>query len=180
MQIKSITKVGKRKVYDLSVSEVQHYVLKNGVVTHNTGVYYSANTIFIVGRQQEKEGTDVIGYNFIINVDKSRYVKEKSKIPVAVTYSGGISKWGGLMDMALESGHVIKPKNGWYQRVDMETGEIGAKSYRLKDTQTSDFWNPILVCKKFNEFIETKYKLPTEFMVHEDEAEELMGTLEDE
>jgi hypothetical protein len=41
MKIQSIRPVGPMPVYDLSIdSEVydeQHYVLKNGVVTHNTG-----------------------------------------------------------------------------------------------------------------------------------------------
>ena len=84
------------------------------IVGGGTGSYYSADNIFIIGRQQEKEGTEVVGYNFIINVEKSRYVKEKSKIPVSVSFDGGISKWSGLLDIALESGHVIKPSNGWY------------------------------------------------------------------
>ncbi len=49
------------------------------VVSGGTGIYYSADNIFILGRQQEKDGKDVVGYNFIINVEKSRFVKEKSK-----------------------------------------------------------------------------------------------------
>ena len=71
------------------------------IVSGGTGVYYSADNIFILGRQQEKEGTDVVGYNFIINVEKSRYVKEKSKIPISVTFDGGISKWSGLLEMEI-------------------------------------------------------------------------------
>lgn len=127
------------------------------VVSGGTGIYYSADNIFIIGRQQEKDGKDVTGYNFIINVEKSRFVKEKSKIPIEVSWDKGISKWSGLMDMALESGHVIKPKVGWFQKVDMETGEIFDKSYRMADTYEFSFWHPILQCKKFNEFIEKKY-----------------------
>ena len=106
------------------------------IVGGGTGSYYSADNIFIIGRQQEKEGTEVVGYNFIINVEKSRYVKEKSKIPVSVSFDGGISKWSGLLDIALESGHVIKPSNGWYSKVDKETGEVEDKKYRIKDTET--------------------------------------------
>src|SRR6056300_468593 len=93
------------------------------IVGGGTGSYYSADNIFILGRQQSKDGNELDGYNFIINVEKSRYVKEKSKIPVSVKFDGGISKWSGLLDLALESGHVIKPSNGWYQKVDVETGE---------------------------------------------------------
>ena len=129
------------------------------IVGGGTGSYYSADNIFIIGRQQEKEGTDVIGYNFIINVEKSRYVKEKSKIPVTVSFDGGISRWSGLLDLALESGHVIKPSNGWYSKVDTESGVIEDKKYRIKETDTKEFWLPILKQKSFREFIENKYRI---------------------
>ena len=129
------------------------------IVGGGTGSYYSADNIFILGRQQEKEGTEIVGYNFIINVEKSRYVKEKSKIPVSVSYNGGISTWSGLLDVALESGHVVKPSNGWYSKVNKETGEIEDKKYRLKDTDTREFWLPIVTSKSFNEFVNKKYQV---------------------
>ena len=129
------------------------------IVGGGTGSYYSADNIFIIGRQQEKEGTDVIGYNFIINVEKSRYVKEKSKIPVTVSFDGGISKWSGLLDLALESKHVVKPTNGWYSKVDTETGVIEEKKYRIKDTDTKEFWMPIIKDKAFQKFVEDKYRV---------------------
>jgi RecA/RadA recombinase len=129
------------------------------VVGGGTGSYYSADNIFILGRQQEKEGTEVVGYNFIINVEKSRYVKEKSKIPVSVSFDGGISKWSGLLDIAIESGHVVKPSNGWYSKVDVATGEIEEKKYRLKDTDTKEFWLPILTNKTFNEWVKNRYSI---------------------
>ena len=144
------------------------------VVSGGTGIYYSADNIFIIGRQQEKDGKDVTGYNFIINVEKSRFVKEKSKIPIEVSWDRGISKWSGLMDMALESGHVIKPKVGWFQKVDMETGEILDKNYRMADTYEFSFWHPILQCSKFNEFIEKKYAVAAgSIMQSEDHIEDL-------
>ena len=127
------------------------------VVGGGTGSYYSADNIFILGRQQEKDGTEVVGYNFIINVEKSRYVKEKSKIPVTVAFEGGISKWSGLLDIALESGHVVKPTVGWYSKVNTETGEVEDKKYRIKDTDTKDFWLPILKDSSFQDFVENKY-----------------------
>jgi RecA/RadA recombinase len=129
------------------------------IVGGGTGSYYSADNIFIIGRQQEKEGTEVVGYNFIINVEKSRYVKEKSKIPVTVSFDGGISKWSGLLDLALESKHVVKPTNGWYSKVDVATGEVEDKKYRIKDTDTKEFWLSILKDKTFQQFIEDKYRV---------------------
>ena len=128
------------------------------VVGGGTGSYYSADNIFILGRQQEKEGTEIVGYNFIINVEKSRYVKEKSKIPVTVAYEGGLNKYSGLMDIALEGGFVQKPSNGWYAKVDQETGEIGDKK-RLADTMTAEFWDEILESDKFKEYVRKKYEI---------------------
>ena len=129
------------------------------VVGGGTGSYYAADNIFIIGRQQEKEGTDVIGYNFIINVEKSRYVREKSKIAVNVRHDGGISRWSGLLDMALESGHVIKPSNGWYTRVDKTTGEIEDKKWRIKDTDTKEFWLPIITASSFQTWVKDTYQV---------------------
>jgi len=139
------------------------------VVGGGTGSYYSADNIFIIGRQQEKEGQEVIGYNFIINVEKSRYVKEKSKIPVTVSFTGGISKWSGLLDIALDSGHVVKPTNGWYSKVDLETGEVEDKKYRLKDTDNKDFWMPLLSQKSFREFIQNQYQVANANIIQEEE-----------
>ena len=129
------------------------------IVGGGTGSYYSADNIYIIGRQQEKEGTEVVGYNFIINVEKSRHVKEKSKIPVTVSFDGGISKWSGLLDLSLESGHVLKPSNGWYSKVNVETGEVEEKKYREKDTNNKDFWNSILESKSFQDFVKNKYQV---------------------
>jgi RecA/RadA recombinase len=148
------------------------------IVGGGTGSYYSADNIFILGRQQEKDGTELTGYNFIINVEKSRYVKEKSKIPVSVSFDGGLSKWSGLLDVALESGHVIKPSNGWYQKVDVDTGEMDDKKYRIKDTDTKDFWMPILLSKSFNDFVKNKYSLAMGDMIKADELDKALEELD--
>jgi RecA/RadA recombinase len=148
------------------------------IVGGGTGSYYSADNIFILGRQQEKEGTEVVGYNFIINVEKSRYVKEKSKIPVSVSFDGGISKWSGLLDVALESGHVVKPSNGWYSQVNQETGEVDDKKYRLKDTDTKEFWMPLLTQKSFYDYIKNKYSIGQSDMVQSDDLDKALEELE--
>jgi hypothetical protein len=149
------------------------------IVGGGTGSYYSADNIFILGRQQDKEGTEVVGYHFIINVEKSRYVREKSKIPVSVSFDGGISRWSGLLDIALESGHVIKPTNGWYQKVDKETGELDEKKYRIKDTDTKEFWMPILMQKSFIEFVKNKYSVSTEAILKDEDISKELELIDD-
>jgi RecA/RadA recombinase len=141
------------------------------IVGGGTGSYYSADNIFIIGRQQEKDGTEVVGYNFIINVEKSRYVREKSKIPITVSFEGGIQKFSGLLDVAMEGKFVAKPSPGWYAKVNQSTGEIGDK-VRFDVTQTEAFWKDILSNESFKEYVSKKYEisygsiLQTEELVH--------------
>jgi len=136
------------------------------IVSGGTGVYYSADNIYIIGRQQDKDGSELIGYSFIINVEKSRYVKEKSKIAIDVSFEGGISRWSGLLDVALEGGFVTKPSNGWYQRKGDEA------KYRLKDTMTKDFWLPILKKQEFSDFVSSKYQISSSDLIGSDLSEE--------
>ena len=128
------------------------------VVSGGTGIYYSADAIWIIGRQQDKVGTEIQGYHFIINIEKSRYVKEKSKIPISVSYEGGIVRWSGLMQVAEDGGYIRKPKTGWYEAVDPTTGEIiSEKLMRAKEiTNNSEFWQKMLNSTNFGEYIKNK------------------------
>jgi RecA/RadA recombinase len=169
---------------DIPLVVVNHTYMEIGmfpkaIVGGGTGAMYSADNVYILGRQQEKEGTEIVGYNFIINVEKSRYVKEKSKIPVSVSFDGGLSKWSGLLDLALESKHVVKPSNGWYAKCNPETGEVEDKKYRIKETDSKDFWLPILTSKSFYDFIKSKYSIgQSGQMMQEDELDKALEELE--
>ena len=144
----------------------------NAVVSGGTGIYYSADTIWILGRQQDKDGTEIKGYHFIINVEKSRYVKEKSKIPVSVSFEGGIQRYSGLLDVALAGGFVGKPSNGWYQKLDRETGEFLDGKVREKDTLCEEFWTDILNNPSFQQYIIDHYQVGSGKMYQEEQPEE--------
>lgn len=129
------------------------------IVGGGTGIYYSADNIWILGRQQDKQGTEIKGYRFIINVEKSRYVKEKSKIPITVSWEGGVHAYSGLLDVALAGGYVAKPSNGWYSRVDRDTGELVDGKVREKETLEETFWKPIFDNTDFAEFLKSQYSI---------------------
>lgn len=135
------------------------------VVSGGTGIYYSADNIWILGRQQEKVGTEIKGYHFIINVEKSRFVKEKSRIPISVTWEGGIETYSGLLEAALDGGFVVKPSNGWYSRVDTTTGVIEDKKVRAKETLTKEFWDVVFETTDFKAFLKTKYEIGHKDMI---------------
>jgi RecA/RadA recombinase len=148
---------------DIPLLAVNHTYQEMGlfpkaIVSGGTGIYYSADNIWIIGRQQEKKGTEITGYHFVINVEKSRYVKEKSKIPITVSWDGGVRSYSGLLDVALAGGYVTKPSNGWYAATNMETGEVGSK-VRYDQTLEAEFWQPIFEDTDFKEFIKKQYSI---------------------
>ena len=149
---------------NISMIAINHTYKEQGlfprdIVSGGTGIYYSSDNIWIVGRRQNKKGTDIIGYDFVINVEKSRFVKEKSKVPISVTWEGGISQYSGLLDVALAGGYVQKPNVGWYCRVDRETGELVQPKVREKDTLTEEFWDPIFTGTDFKKFVKAHYSI---------------------
>lgn len=146
------------RIKDIPMVVVNHTYKEIGmypkdIMSGGTGVLYSADTVWIIGRQQEKDGNELTGYNFVINVEKSRFVREKSKLPVTVSFDGGIQPYSGLLDLAIEGEFVNNPLAGWYQK-----GKKAAK-VRFDDTQTDAFWKDILDDPKFQEFVRKKYEV---------------------
>ena len=152
LSMKDIPFIGIAHTYDTQE------MFSKKVVSGGTGLYYSADDIWILGRRQNKEGTSIVGYDFVINVDKSRYVREKSIIPISVTWEGGVDAYSGLLDVALAGQFVVKPSNGWYSKVDQETGEVEEKKYRAKEL-TAEFWSDILASNDFKDFVEENFKI---------------------
>ena len=151
------------------------------IVSGGTGAYYSADAIWIIGRQQEKVDKEIKGYHFIINIEKSRHVREKAKIPVSVTFEGGISKWSGLMEVAEAGGYVVKPKVGWYEAVDPSTGEVLCdKMMRAKEiVDNKEFWLMMLEKTDLATFIKEKYTMATKSLLEDDSQVPDMETIAD-
>jgi RecA/RadA recombinase len=150
------------------------------IVSGGTGAYYSSDAIWIIGRQQEKDGTEIAGYNFVINIEKSRHVREKSKIPIMVTFEGGIMKWSGLLEVAEKGGFIRKPKVGWYEPVDPATGEVlSDKLMRAKEiVNNGEFWNMMFNKTELATYIKMQYSMGTRSLMNEDE--QVVETVDEE
>ena len=151
------------------------------IVSGGTGAYYSADAIWIIGRQQEKVDKEIKGYHFIINIEKSRHVREKAKIPVTVTFEGGISKWSGLMDVAEAGGYIVKPKVGWYEAVDPKTGEVKCdKMMRAKEiVDNKEFWLMMFKETDLATYIRDSYTMATKSLIDDDSQVPNLETITD-
>jgi len=148
------------------------------VIPGGSAVTYASNQIFVIGKSQEKDGTEIIGYNFTINIEKSRFVREKSKLPFLVTYENGISKYSGLLDIAIELSRVIKPSNGWYSRVD-DDGVVEDKKWRAKDTGTREFWDMLLNSDSFKKSVKNRFQLGAASLSNDDPEGEVEDAIDD-
>ena len=160
---------------DIPMAVINHTYKEIGlypkdIVGGGTGSYYGSDNIWILGRQQDKDADGISGYHFVINVEKSRYVREKSKIPITVSFEGGINRWSGLLDVAIDGGYIVKPKAGWYATVDKETGEVRQPSMRAGDiVDNKKFWMDMFSNTDFAKYIEQKYKMATGAIMESDD-----------
>jgi RecA/RadA recombinase len=145
------------------------------IVGGGQGPMLASDNVWVLGKQQDKDGTELLGYNFIINVEKSRYVKEKSKIAINVKFNGGIYRWSGLLEMATEAGY-IKQSGAWYQTVDFSTGELIEKKIRQSDIGDS-FYEELIKQEGFKLWVRNRYKLAQVKMLSEKEIEEAFDDL---
>lgn len=173
MKIKNIKKIEKQPVYDISVEEAEHYILENGVVSHNTGTIYSSNNIFIIGKRQDKVAGELQGNEFVINIDKSRFVREKEKISITVSFKNGIMKWSGLFDVALEGGYIQCPAKGWYIAHDPKTKtDLIENKIRRSDTDKKSFWDMVFEKTDFKDYIKSRYMVSSNALLNEQETED--------
>lgn len=143
------------------------------IISGGTGIQYSSDWALIVGRRQVKDDAtkEMLGYDFILNSDKSRFIKEKSALVYAATYEQGVDPYGGLLDVALLTGHVTKPKKGWFTRPNVEND----KNWRRKESSCDEFWTPILEDPTFDEEVGKLYLLNSDTKTIDSDILEAIG-----
>lgn len=129
------------------------------IMSGGTGGKYSANQIIFISKSQEKDGKELLGYNFKLIAEKSRYVREKSVIPLQVTFENGIQRWSGMFDLAKELNWITMPKSGWYQVCNPHTGEVIRENCRAKElVNNTEFWEK-LISMGFNDDVKKRFQL---------------------
>lgn len=154
LQIKKIPLIAINSSYDSMTSVYEEKTIKGG-----KQVMLSSDVILMVTRSQVKDEKELKGWNFNYTCHKSRFVKEKAKFSLLVTYDGGIDQNSGLFDLAMEAGFLKSEKQGFYLfNID---GMIDGKSYRRKDIEAnySQFFDKLIKNEEFNKFTKQKYAL---------------------
>jgi RecA/RadA recombinase len=139
LQILGIPFVGINHVYKSTGTFVPTDIVGGG-----SGVQLAADNIWVIGRSQEKEGSQdtkkLVGYEFTINVYKSRFVKEKSRLPITVHWKTGIHRYSGLADLALKFGVITSDKDGKTTTLSCKSTTVPEKN----NDMNKDFWETVL------------------------------------
>lgn len=148
------------------------------VIGGGTAPMYFSNQVFIITKSKDQSGEGakkvLNGFDFTIKVVKSRFVREDSKLSFNVSFENGINKWSAMHDLAILSGDVVSPKQGYYDLVDTDTGEILTdKPVRgQKGTECAEILGVVMKRAKFREFVRNRFKLGQGLFVQEDTSED--------
>lgn len=117
-------------VHDIAVQDAHHYILENGVVSHNSyvpqqilsgggGIQYASDSIVFLSKSKDKEGTEVVGNIMKGRMFKSRLSRENKVAEMRLSYDTGLDRYFGLLEMAEEAGMVKRVGN----RYEFPNGE---------------------------------------------------------
>lgn len=129
--IKSITKKAERvQVYDIEVADVHHYLLKNGIASHNsigagpyagntvgggTGSVYMSSIIVELSKAQDKDGDEVVGAWISAKSVKNRFARERQKVKMNIKFGTGLKRYSGLFEFLYDEEQKLTRKGNYYQ-----------------------------------------------------------------
>lgn len=125
----------------------------------------SSDAVWFVSRAMDQDKDkesgkkELKGWFFTYKALKSRFVKEKSKFEVHVTYDGGIDFSSGILELAIEGG-FIKQSGSWYEFDDRLKGDDFQKKF-MRSQMTKEHFNRVLEDPEFDVFTREKYMVQT-------------------
>lgn len=131
------------------------------VVSGGTGLQYSPDNVIVISRSQEKDEDDVLaGWRFNMLAEKTRFIKEKTKFSVTVTYDEGIHKYSGLKDLLLMFFEVeeirINRKKGY--RLTLNNGKVLESADEFID-RDEVFWETVFAGTDFKKLVEAELRM---------------------
>jgi len=115
-----------------------------------SGLKYAASSIIYLSKRKEKEGSEVIGNIIHCKNYKSRITKENAMIDVKLTYTTGLDKHYGLLELAEECG-IFKKVSTRYETPG------GTKMYGKQILNDPEKYFTKEVLEKIDEYAKNKF-----------------------
>lgn len=110
----------KTTVYDIAVQDAHHYILENGIVSHNSygtpqelsgggGVKYASDSILMIRKSKDYDEKlkETVGVFIKGRMYKSRLSRENQDASMRLSYATGLDRYYGLFDFCLENDVVV-------------------------------------------------------------------------
>lgn len=123
------TESGQQTVHDICVPGPHHYILADGIVSHNSGFIYASSIVVAMRKLKLKEDADgnkvseVRGIRSACKVVKTRYAKPFESIKIDIPWEHGMNPISGLFDL-FEGAGVLKKEGNRYAYTVKSTGEV--------------------------------------------------------
>jgi hypothetical protein len=150
MKILSIKKVEKEPVFDFTVKDAHHYILENGVITHNSGLEYAASTIVFLSKKKEKLNDEVVGNIVKCRLQKSRLTIADKVVETLLRYDSGVDKYYGLLDIGIKAG-VFKKVSTRYELPD------GTKAFEKNILESPEKYYTKDILDKIDEYCKKEF-----------------------
>ena len=112
-----LAKIGVPLLVTNHVYDVVGAYIPTKEMSGGSGLKYTASTIVYLSKKKDKDGTEVIGNIIKAKLQKSRFTKENSFVEIKLTYSKGLDRYYGLLDIA-EKYEIIKKVSTRYELPD--------------------------------------------------------------
>jgi RecA/RadA recombinase len=112
-----LAKIGVPLLVTNHVYDVVGAYIPTKEMSGGSGLKYTASTIVYLSKKKDKDGTEVVGNIIRAKLQKSRFTKENSSVEVKVTYSTGLDRYYGLLEIA-EKYEIIKKVSTRYELPD--------------------------------------------------------------
>lgn len=123
------------------------------------GLKYAASTIVFLTKSKDRDGKDVIGNIIKCKLEKSRFTREQSMVETKLSFTKGLDRYHGLIDLAIEAG-IWTSQGG---RIELQDGR---KLFGKNIMQDPEKYFTDDIMKTIDEYAKGKYQFG-----HEDDVE---------
>jgi hypothetical protein len=140
-------------VYDIEVENDHHYIIEDGVISHNSGFVFASSIIVSMTKKKlkaedaaqlieagaKKKTKEIVGVTSAIKCVKTRFSKPFEEVMINIPYSTGMDPYSGLFEMFKNNG-TIQQEGAYYSY----TNKAGEKTKLYRKDMDAAFFDMII------------------------------------
>lgn len=177
MKLKTLKIIKKEKlpgfanVYDLTVDSVSHYILKDGIISHNSGTMFNPSIILNLYKTALKdENSSKVGINVWCSLEKGRFARTDIKKRMRIRFDKGMNRYFGLEsffdentlnDIGISKGKYVKSRDEFTFDPSLDPSNFVIKNKetgKVENIKAGDFFTEKIFTQEVLEYLNEKAK----------------------